>query len=97
MVSALGCVDAVTPEDDCEQKKHDVERLRIDTFVMGSDWEGKFDELGTQCRVVYPPRTDGISSTYIKDALKSPQEGRIDVQALENTVEALRQLLSSLR
>lgn len=97
MVSALGCVDAVIPENDWEQKKDDIERLRIDTFVMGSDWEGKFDELGELCRVVYLPRTDGISSTHIRDALKGPQDGRIDVQALENTVEALRQLLSSLR
>ena len=46
-------------------KSHD-----IDIFVMGDDWEGKFDFLKDYCQVVYLPRTDGISTTKIKKELK---------------------------
>ncbi len=36
---------------------------------MGSDWEGKFDYLKEYCEVVYIKRTDGISTTFIKEEL----------------------------
>jgi glycerol-3-phosphate cytidylyltransferase len=38
----------------------------ISVFVIGDDWEGKFDFLKPHCEVVYLPRTSGISTTYIK-------------------------------
>ena len=41
----------------------------IDIFVMGDDWKGKFDFLKEYCEVVYLPRTEGISTTKIKDEL----------------------------
>ena len=41
----------------------------IDVFVMGDDWKGKFDFLKDYCEVVYLPRTEGISSTKIKQDL----------------------------
>ena len=44
--------------------------LDVDVFVMGDDWEGKFDFLKEYCEVVYLPRTEGISSTMIKSELK---------------------------
>jgi glycerol-3-phosphate cytidylyltransferase len=34
---------------------------------MGSDWEGKFDHLQELCEVTYLPRTEGTSTTDIKD------------------------------
>jgi glycerol-3-phosphate cytidylyltransferase len=74
IVSALKCVDAVIPEHHWEQKTDDVQRLGIDIFGMGHDWEGKFDFLKSQCRVVYLPRTDGISTTMLKETLKSGSE-----------------------
>ena len=40
-----------------------------DIFVMGNDWEGKFDFLKDYCEVVYLPRTEGISTTKIKNDL----------------------------
>ena len=43
----------------------------IDVFVMGRDWEGKFDFLKDQCEVVYLPRTEGISSTEVKIDVKT--------------------------
>lgn len=69
IVAALKCVDHVIPEECWEQKTTDVEKYNVDIFVMGSDWEGKFDFLKSQCEVVYLPRTEGISSTKIKTDL----------------------------
>ena len=67
IVRALRCVDRVIVEDSWEQKREDIKRYDIDVFVMGDDWEGKFDELSDLCKVVYLPRTPGISSTAIKE------------------------------
>ena len=41
----------------------------IDIFVMGDDWKGKFDFLKDYCEVVYLPRTEGISTSKIKQDL----------------------------
>ena len=60
----------VIPEENWEQKEEDVKKYQIDTFVMGDDWEGKFDHLKELCEVVYLPRTKDISSTQIKDNIK---------------------------
>ncbi len=70
IVGALKCVDKVIPETSWEQKVNDVQTHHVDIFVMGSDWEGKFDFLKPYCEVIYLPRTEGISSTQIKTDLK---------------------------
>ncbi len=70
MLSAIRYVDAVVPEENWEQKVKDIERYDIDIFVMGDDWEGKFDFLKDKCEIVYLPRTQGISSTQIKQDLR---------------------------
>ena len=70
MVEALRCVDLVIPETCWEQKVSDVQEYKIDTFVMGNDWEGKFDFLKDYCEVVYLPRTPEISTTQIKNDIK---------------------------
>ena len=70
VVEAIRYVDLVIPEHDWEQKIHDVQKYDIDVFVMGDDWTGKFDFLKDYCEVVYLPRTDGISTTQIKEGLK---------------------------
>lgn len=69
IVKAIRYVDEVIPETCWEQKMTDVAQHEIDVFVMGDDWEGKFDFLKDQCEVVYLPRTEGISSTQIKAGL----------------------------
>ena len=66
MVEALRCVDLVIPEESWDQKISDVREFRVDTFVMGDDWKGKFDFLKDYCEVVYLPRTPEISTTTIK-------------------------------
>ena len=60
----------VVPEENWEQKRTDVHKYDIDTFVMGDDWVGKFDFLKEEgVEVVYLPRTPEISTTQIKQEL----------------------------
>ncbi len=69
LLEAVRYVDLVIPEESWEQKVSDVQEFRVDTFVMGDDWEGKFDFLKEYCDVVYLPRTPEISTTQIKKDL----------------------------
>lgn len=73
MLEAIRYVDLVVPEETWDQKRSDVEKYQIDTFVMGDDWEGKFDFLKDLCEVVYLPRTPDISTTQIKKDLNSKE------------------------
>ena len=57
-------VDEIIMENDWEQKEKDIEKYGIDILVMGEDWEGEFNDL--PCKVVYLPRTEGISTNKIK-------------------------------
>jgi glycerol-3-phosphate cytidylyltransferase len=66
ILGAVRHVDKIIPEDNWEQKLDDVIANEISVFVIGDDWEGKFDFLKPHCEVVYLPRTSGISTTYIK-------------------------------
>ena len=70
IVGALKYVDKVIFEDSWEQKQQDIIENKIDIFVMGDDWKGKFDFLKDLCDVVYLPRTPDISSTELKQQLK---------------------------
>ena len=67
ILEAIRYVDEVIPENTWEQKISDVIKHDVDVFVMGDDWEGKFDFLKDYCEVVYLPRTVGISTTQIKE------------------------------
>ena len=71
MLEAIRYVDLVIPENDWEQKIDDVKEYHVDVTVMGGDWEGneKFEVLRDYCEVVYLPRTQGISTTKIKEEL----------------------------
>ena len=70
LLEAIRYVDLVIPEENWEQKINDIKEFRIDTFVMGDDWKGKFDYLRNEgIEVIYLPRTPEISSTQIKEDL----------------------------
>ena len=75
LLEAIRYVDLVIPEDSWEQKISDVKEFKVDTFVIGDDWTGKFDFLKDYCEVVYLPRTPEISTTQIKNELKGNQNG----------------------
>lgn len=70
LVRSVRFVDEVIAESNWEQKINDVQRHKVDVFVMGSDWQGKFDFLKPYCEVVYLPRTDNVSSTELKKAIQ---------------------------
>ena len=76
MLEAIRYVDLVIPESDWEQKIQDIKDLKVDVFVMGDDWKGKFDYLKDYCEVIYLPRTEGISTTKIKKDLFSDSTER---------------------
>ena len=65
-VKATGIADEIIVEEYEGQKIDDIRRYDVDIFTVGSDWEGKFDYLKEYCRVVYLPRTEGISSSEIR-------------------------------
>ncbi len=56
ILEAIRYVDEVIPEYNWEQKIDDVVGNQVDVFVMGDDWEGKFDFLKDYCEVIYLPR-----------------------------------------
>lgn len=66
-VKATGYADKIILEDYVGQKIDDIQRYDVDIFAIGSDWEGKFDYLKEYCEVVYLPRTEGISSTMLRN------------------------------
>ncbi len=66
MVAALRCVDKVFIEKSLELKQAYTEEHGADLLVMGDDWKGRFDHI-KGCRVKYLPRTEGISTTAIKN------------------------------
>lgn len=65
-VKATGLADQIIIEDYIGQKIDDIQKYGVDTFAIGSDWEGHFDYLSEYCKVVYLPRTKGISSTILR-------------------------------
>ena len=66
-VKATGLADEIIIEDYIGQKIDDIQRYGVDVFAIGSDWEGKFEYLREYCEVVYLPRTEGISSTKLRN------------------------------
>lgn len=70
-VKATGYADEVIIEDYLGQKIDDIQKYDVDIFAIGSDWVGKFDYLNEYCKVVYLPRTEGISSTMLREESQS--------------------------
>lgn len=80
LLQSIKYVDQIIPEENWEQKISDVQKYNIDVFVIGSDWRGKFDFLKEYCEVVYLERTDGISSTKVRNEIQQS----LDVTKHEN-------------
>lgn len=70
IVEAIREVDLVIPEETWEQKVDDIRKYDVTTFAIGNDWQGKFDHLSAHCEVRYLERTQGISTTELKEALR---------------------------
>lgn len=91
IVENIKFVDLVIPEQNWEQKVTDIAKHKVDIFAMGSDWTGKFDELKKHCEVVYLPRTEGVSSTLLKDKLKLFDKAHIE--ELKQAVEIISSIV----
>ena len=73
-VKALECVDEVFLERSLDEKDKYIREHRADMLVMGDDWQGKFDWVS--CEVKYLPRTEGVSSTELKEVMLKPQRNQ---------------------
>lgn len=76
-VKDTGLADEIIVEEYEGQKIDDIKRLSVDIFTVGSDWEGKFDYLNEYCKVIYLPRTQGISSSEIRTEKRKLRIGLI--------------------
>ncbi|GLZ88429.1 glycerol-3-phosphate cytidylyltransferase [Metapseudomonas resinovorans] len=94
IVSNIKCVDAVIAEDSWDQKEADIISNNISVFGMGSDWEGKFDDLNKYCKVVYLPRTEGISSTEIKKSLHPID--KVNINELKRALDIMSSIVEQL-
>lgn len=74
-VRNTGLADEIIVEEYEGQKIDDIKNYNVDIFTVGSDWEGKFDYLNEYCKVVYLPRTEGVSSSEIREHIRSINVG----------------------
>ena len=67
IVASLKAVDETFFEESLEKKGDYIKTWKANILVMGDDWKGRFDQFKTLCEVVYLPRTQGISTTQVKE------------------------------
>jgi glycerol-3-phosphate cytidylyltransferase len=87
-------VDDVFPEHCWEQKADDIRREKASILAMGDDWAGKFDHLDDIVEVVYLPRTEGISTTELKQVMTALQAERLE--AVKHALEHVGNLVDEL-
>lgn len=95
IVGAIKYVDEVFPEHHWDQKSDDIVKYGADILAMGHDWTDKFDHFGHLCEVVYLPRTEGVSTTELKQALRTFDGNRL--KELLTGIEALQELAAQLK
>ena len=83
-LEAIRYVDLVIPEKSWGQKVQDIALYQVDTFIMGDDWEGKFDYLNEYCEVIYVPRTPEVSTSQIKNDLGGGYGKSINPPVIKN-------------
>ena len=76
-VQSTGLADKIIVEEYEGQKIDDIKKYGVDIFTVGSDWVGHFDYLNEFCKVIYLPRTEGISSSEKRDKLQQLKIGII--------------------
>lgn len=76
-VKSIGLADEIIVEEYEGQKIDDIKKYSVDVFTVGSDWKGKFDYLNEYCKVVYLERTQGVSSTKIREQKRQVRMGLI--------------------
>lgn len=87
-VRATGIADEIIVEEYEGQKIDDICRYGVDIFTVGSDWEGKFDYLNEYCKVVYLPRTEGVSSSELRTEVRHIRLGLVGDSSFLNKIDA---------
>lgn len=85
-VRSTGIADEIIVEEYEGQKIDDIKRYDVDVFTVGSDWIGKFDYLKEYCEVVYLERTQGVSSSEIRNERRSILFGLVGEGSFINKV-----------
>lgn len=70
IIESLKYVDCAFIEESLELKRLYCLQYKADILVMGSDWEGRFDNLRDICEVIYLPRTPSISTTSLIEKIR---------------------------
>lgn len=91
IVRSISYVDMVIEENSWEQKAEDISKFNVDVFGIGDDWKGRFDFLQDSCEIVYLPRTDGVSTSSLKSALKVVDKDH--VAQLKNALDIISDLV----
>lgn len=87
-VRETGLADEIIVEEYEGQKIDDIKRYDVDIFTVGSDWAGKFDYLKEYCQVVYLDRTEGVSSSEIREKDRRIRFGLVGESDFLNKVAA---------
>ena len=85
-VKATGIADEIIIEEYEGQKIDDIRKYDIDIFTVGSDWTGYFDYLKDYCKVIYLPRTEGVSSSEIRKRKREVHLGLVGSTSFLNKV-----------
>ena len=85
-VRSTGLADEIIVEEYEGQKIDDIKKYDIDIFTVGSDWVGYFDYLKEYCTVIYLDRTEGISSTELRQKTLSVKLGLVGDSLFLNKV-----------
>lgn len=93
VVSAIRYVDLVIPEESWEQKVSDIKKHNVQIFGIGDDWEGKFANLEKYCKVIYLPRTYGISSSKIKSI--TGEFSFEHIRKIENSLKEIKDIFKT--
>jgi glycerol-3-phosphate cytidylyltransferase len=94
IVESIGYVHRAIPEESWDQKIEDIRKYNIDIFAIGDDWQGKFDFLSDYCEVKYLSRTEGVSTTALKQSLSA--FGSVNKEELIRALEILETLKNDL-
>lgn len=95
-VRKTGFADKIIVEEYLGQKIPDIIKYHVDIFAIGSDWKGKFDYLDEYCKVVYLDRTEGVSSSEIREKKRQIRLGLIGDSAFLNKVYSESQFVNGL-
>jgi len=85
-VRKLNIADEIIIEEYEGQKIEDIKKYNIDIFTVGSDWTGTFDYLEEYCKVVYLERTQGVSSSEIRQKKQNIRIGLVGDSLFINNV-----------